>query len=145
MNDFDLDGELKRALRDTHEEASAGFTARVVRRLDDPPARARWNPRPALAAASLLAVGLLAGSMIDFGAAPTEAPVETVRADPREELRREYRALEEELAQIRELATEQTPVLYLGGDDSFDLVYDLAEYPGGTANGMRPASLPDRG
>ena len=152
MTDFDLDRELSRALREPTEEASPGFTARVVRDLEGRRAPAPWASggrllRPALAGAVLLAAGFVVGGLMqDRTATSSQADDRTARIEAREQLRREYRELQEELARIQSLASEQSPVLYLGGDESFDLVYDLAEYQTGrTHDGVRPASLPDRG
>lgn len=141
MTPVDLDDELRRALREWPEEASPGFNRRLLERLGERPRRGRLRLRPAVAAscgALLLALTLL-------GTLSPQRPFEADPAVPREELLSEYRALEMELEQLRRLASEP-PVLYLGGDETFDLVFDLADYRQvGREETARPAVLPDRG
>ena len=90
----------------------------------------------------LLVLGITLG--LNFGGAPTPAPDV---ADERDRLIHEYMELQRELDQIRQLADESRPVLYLGGDETFDVLYDLRAYDdSGATGGVRPASLPpDRG
>lgn len=148
MSDFDLDHELRRALRATSEPASPGFTRRVLARLEDEPTRRRRLPRPAFAAAAALlfiVVGVT-GLVVSLQSRPAAVATRRSESSQRQELLREYRALERELDQLRQLADEQDPVLYLGGDEDFDLMYDLAGYRADRPqDGPRPASLPDRG
>ena len=144
MNDLDFDRELSHALRDSTDAASPGFTGRVLTGLGRRPQRRDLIARQLLAAATLLLV-LTALPAVRRAIGPGGNRQEA-RIEQREELLREYRALQEELDQIRRIAREQQPGLYLGGDEDFDLIYDLATYPieggGGTT---RPAALPDRG
>lgn len=146
MSDLDLDRELRRALRDAPAEASEGFTRRVLTRLEErprPPVRlpaTAWLPRPAFAAIALVLflVGGAAGVLV------SRQNARVAQERQRAELLDEYRALELELDELRRLASEQTPVLYLGGDETFDLVYDLADYQAGrSGEAVRPASLKD--
>lgn len=151
MSDYDLDLELRRALRSSPEEASANFTQQVLAHREDRPRNRRWAPRPALATAAVLlfVIGGAAGLMVTrqtvtHPMGDLESDLE--QASQKEQLLDEYRALERELEQLRRLASEQTPVLYLGGDEDFDLMYDLADYQAGRSQeSIRPASLPDRG
>ena len=128
MSDFDLDRELRQALRDSSETASPGFARGVLARLEDGRRTTSWLPGPAFAAAAvlLLVVGAVAGLYFTLQDSPPELTTSVEQRPRREELLREYRALERELDQLRQLASEQTPVLYLGGDEGVDLMYDLA-------------------
>ena len=140
MNDNQFDHELSRALRTGPEEVSPEFNRRVLARLEEP-SRRRPLRRPAFAAAALLVLALGASIALRLERAP-----QIDQATQREELLEEYRALELELQQIRQLTSQRQPSLYLGGDESFDLMYDLAAYQNDRSNERaRPASLPDRG
>ena len=137
-----LDRELSQALRQQTDAASPGFTAAVLARIEHRPRRSLMFRYPALAAAAamiLVALGVTLG--LNLGERPSEI------ADERQQLLREYTELQRELDQIRQLADESGPVLYLGGDETFEVMYDLRGYedPRSTS-GVRPASLPpDRG
>ena len=145
MNRDPLDRELSEALQQQTDTASPGFTAGVLARIEQRPRRSIWLRHPALAAATamvLLALGVTLG--LNFGGRTTTTPEV---ADERERLLLEYSELQRELDLIRQLADESRPVLYLGGDETLDVMYDLRGYedlmPTG---GVRPASLPpDRG
>ena len=54
MSNFDLDRELRQALRDSSETASPGFARGVLARLEDGRRAASWVPGPAFAAAAVL-------------------------------------------------------------------------------------------
>lgn len=127
------DGRLDRLLKELPRiPASPGFTGRVLSRLDQPASerrRGRWGllwPRLALPAAALA---------VAFGAVAVTHQVraERVRSEAAEvrqlldEIRHEHGRLEDDLRELDHLAAE--PVLYLGGDDDFDLVVDLARVP----------------
>ncbi len=135
MDDRGLDRLLKELPR---VPASPGFTGRVLSRLDQPAGRSeradlrrpgRWGlpwPRLALPAAALA---------VAFGAVAVTHQVRTerVRSEAAEvrqlldEIRHEHGRLEDDLRELDHLAAE--PVLYLGGDDDFDLVVDLGRLP----------------
>jgi hypothetical protein len=126
--------ELRSRLREDPEKASPGFTRSVLARVDERPQSSWLTISPQLAAAAavvLLLVGGLIGAR--FGPQPEET------ASDREQLLREYIAMQSELQQIRRLADDTGPVLYLGGDESVEVLYDLRDYV--DSNNIRPASL----
>lgn len=132
---------LRAALRAEPARASDHFTASVLSRLDRP-RRLRF-PLPRLAALAAATLAVAAGLVVwrgDGSASRAEAD-----AAARRQLIEEYRQIETELHEIRRLADESDPVLYLGGDEKFDLVYDLESYESGSKGDVRAASLPDRG
>jgi hypothetical protein len=135
MNSFKH--ELRARLRQDPERASPDFTRTVLERIEQRPQRA-WillRPRLAMAAALvLLALGAILGARLG-----EQAP-EPV-AD-REQLVREFMEMQAELEQIRHMAEDSSPVLYLGGDESVDVLFDLRNYDTyvGSSN-IRPASL----
>ena len=140
MNDSQFDRELSRALQTGPEQVSSEFNRRVLARLEEPSQR-RPLLRPAFAAAALLLFVLGAAIALRLERAP-----QIDQATQREALLDEYRALELELREIRQLTSQRRPSLYLGGDESFDLMYDLATYQNDrSSDGAHPASLPDRG
>jgi len=144
VNRDPLERELSEALRQQTEGASPGFTAAVLARLERRPRRSLMLRHPALAAATamvLLALGITLG--LNYGPRTTSTP----DVAQRQRLRLEYSELQRELDQIRRLADESAPVLYLGGDETFEVMYDLRGYEDLMAtSGVRPASLPpDRG
>lgn len=143
MNRDEFERELRQALRSDPQAASRGFTDSVLERARNARRRRVALPaRPALAAAALalvLVAGLTVWRNVDTGAPrPTEERT-------RQELLEEYRQIEAELGEIRRLARETDPVLYLGGDERFDLIYDLEGHEPRTERKIRPASRPDRG
>lgn len=124
------DQRLGRLLRELPEErAGAGFTARVLERLDRPDMEryaVAWRPRlamPAIAMAALVALAISVGlSKVRHEPAPPD------RAEVRqilEELRTEQERLEQDFEAMRAAAPEG-PVLYLGGNEEIDLVVDLS-------------------
>lgn len=138
MDDSGLDRLLKELPR---VPASPGFTGRVLSRLDrrDHRERGGWAglwPRLALPAAALAAT-------LGAVAVTQQVRAERVRSEAAEarqlldEIRDEHGRLEEDLRELHQLAAE--PVLYLGGDDDFDLVVDLERLPEPAAT---PASNP---
>jgi hypothetical protein len=144
VTDFDFDRELARALRDSRDGASAGFTRRVLSDLERGSRRRGRAVAPLLAAAALLLV-LAALPSLRRASLPGPESVQP-QSERRAELLREYRALQRELEEIRSIVEQQQPVLYLGGDEDFDILYDLAAYPAdGPVGGAQPAALPDRG
>jgi hypothetical protein len=119
------DGKLQRALQDLHGvHASPGFTDRVLEGLARRKAKRRLRNQLTLSAATAAVLALMVGALFvnQSGGGLTS-----------EEIAREARLLQQEHAQIRSdlealsaSAREAAPVLYLGGDDDFDLVLDLA-------------------
>lgn len=164
------DDEIRRALADLPwQQAPAGFTAAVLRRLDEPPRRRsalgfdRWpfagGALAATAAALVLAIVSLprllgppapspqasggpsvgetpAAGTAAMGTAPIEtAAVQKVALEAAQEareartmlerLRREHRRLEQDLRTLGGFTGDGSEVIYLGGDESLDLVLDL--------------------
>ncbi len=118
MRDEDVGPLLKELPR---HQASSDFTERVMGRLDHEPSRSR-PPRRRLAwvAAAVLVVGTVA-----FTSHTLRQREERRLAETRlEEMRREYRALEAELEQLRSLTSDVEPVLELGGTDELDFIFD---------------------
>jgi hypothetical protein len=129
MEDHRL-GELLREL--PREHARPGFTARVLQRLEAPARTAPHGWRLALAAALTAAV-LSAGALIGRRPGPPDS-LETAQARQiLHDLRIEHERLEREW---REMA--QPPVVYIGGNESMDLVLDLGKV--GAAEGATPAA-----
>ncbi len=113
---------LERALRALPREgASTDFTDRVLRGLATRgPAR-----RPALRwslAAAATALVLLAG-LLGLSQRQREQGALATRA---QQLREEHRQLQDELTALRQVVDENPSVIYLGGNESVDLVFDLA-------------------
>ena len=135
-----LERELTRALRDSSETASPAFTASVLSRLEGRVRRAPFIRRPALAYAAALLLFVLGTTV---GLRVRDQRASHTAANERQELIREVLELQQELAEVRELANQATPVLYLGGNESLDLMYDLRDYENLIGAGdYRPASLP---
>lgn len=138
MNHDSFEEELRTRLRTSPEKASAGFTESVLDRLGETRERP-WALRPQWAAAAavvLFAIGAVIGSRIDDAV--------EVSAD-RHELMREYQEMQAELEQLRQMADDTSPVLYLGGDETFEVLYDLRDYDKQINSNIQPASLPTDG
>ena len=129
--------ELRARLRQDPESASPGFTRSVLERVAQRPRRAWFVLRPRLAmaaAVALLALGAILGARLGERAPRASAD--------REQLVREYMEMQSELEQIRRLADDSSPVLYLGGDETVDVLFDLRDYDTYIdSNNIRPASL----
>jgi hypothetical protein len=114
---------LNQLLRELpRHQASPRFTAAVLRRLADDAPRSRPLRRltPAAAAAALVAAGLV------FGVHEWTRGAERQRELARlEALESEKRALEAEILELRRLARDARPVVYLGSTATVDLVVDL--------------------
>jgi hypothetical protein len=109
------------------EAAGEGFTARVFERLDRAPVAARPDPQwlPAWRLAAAAALGALALGALVWSLAPAPPPAADRAPAQLGALEAEHASLAAELAEIRRLAEEPVPLLYLGGDDEVDLVLDL--------------------
>lgn len=97
--------------------ASEGFTERVERELKRRarrPETVRWR-------AAALAVALAAAA----GAFVWHQGQRSQTAERARQIRQQHLELQRELADLRALASESDPLLYLGGDESFDLVLDM--------------------
>lgn len=115
--------------------AGEGFTRSVMARLERPARRRRAALGWAVAAA---AVAVLAALVLPLRPRPVP-PAEL--AERAEALRREHDALLRELENLRELADETAPVLYLDSDERYDYVVDLRPVLIGSA-GALPGTLP---
>jgi len=122
------------------ERARAGFTARVMARIDEPraasiPARPAW----AWAAAAVLI------AVVAFGGLRWQAERRaTLRAEAARvelaEMQLEHARLAAELRALRREPGPRPPVVLVGGDDRAELVIDFDRLAGGT----RPASSVQR-
>lgn len=118
------DDQLRRALQDLPEvNASPGFTRRVMEGLTRRQARRRRRNQLTLSAATAIVLALIVGILVvDRSAGPSPAQL----ADEARLLRQEHARLRSELEALSASERDAAPVLYLGGDDTFDLVLDLA-------------------
>ncbi len=148
------DDQLKTALKSLpREQAGIGFTAGVLRRIDQPSPRflsARWTliisrafsalitPRAFSATIAATAVLILA-----LGLGWREWR-ERQSAEQLQVLLAEKLEIEAEIESLRRLTAEARPVVYLGGDDEVDLVLDLARFQrqGGFGSKLPAATLP---
>lgn len=137
MSTDSFDRELRRELRETTETASPGFTTSVLDRVAQRRQRSFITSKPVLAAAAamtLFALGTTLGLRL-HNDPPEVSP-------DRQRLVREYMELQQELQRIQQLANDASPVLYLGGDDTLDVLFDLRNYDAFIdSDNMRPASL----
>jgi hypothetical protein len=135
---------LSTSLRSLDEpRASDGFTERVLEGLDQ-----RLRRRARLRATALAAASVALVTLVALGAVlrPRSADLARARAD---EIRREHTLLLEELEELKRSRDLTPAVLYLGGEDDYDLVLDLnplleemtrpTAAPAALAPGARPA------
>ena len=119
------DNQLTELLRELpREQARAGFTARVLERLDaDPRSTPLWSFRLALATAAggRGGGGRGGGGGGAWGTRGREARKAQAQ-QALQEIRAEHGRLEQELREMTE-----SPVVYLGGDENVDLVLDLGK------------------
>ncbi|HVR95896.1 MAG TPA: hypothetical protein VMW27_04730 [Thermoanaerobaculia bacterium] len=127
MEDQHLDQLLRELPR---ERASEGFTARALRRLDEParraPARVRWAI--ATAAAALLISLLSVGAWLEWREQRQTAELLQDAMEARQlldELRAEHGRLSRDLRRLDNSGAPE--VLYLGGDETMDVVVDLGQ------------------
>jgi hypothetical protein len=116
------------------ETARLGFTARVLRRIEEP--GRRFSPRLALAGALALTVMVAAGVRVET----RRDAIETARAQQAlqvlQDIRAEHGRLEREVQEL-----SQPSVVYLGGNENVDLVLDLGKVRG--TEGAKPAAYHD--
>lgn len=137
------DQELRDALRSLPRHgASPGFTRRVLSRCE----RSRLplsllrslRPAPVVAVVLALALAIAVPFVLPVADGPESAPaaagsrfaearpVGARAAEPRrEQLRAERARLAAELEELKRLAASPDPVLYVGGDDRYELVLDV--------------------
>lgn len=102
--------------------ASEGFTTRVLQGLDRR-LRRRARVRAAGFGAASVALVMLAAAALNRSR--PEAPAHDQAQTKADEIRREHRLLLAELEELRRSRDLAPTVLYLGGDDDYDLVLDL--------------------
>jgi hypothetical protein len=103
------------------EEASEGFTERVMSRLDEAKRPAYQQPRFALSASLALIVAAW------FGFSQWQSSIEEEQTNTRiRTIKNEVQQLQNDIRLLRNLA----PVLYLGGDENVDFVLDLRQLAG---------------
>lgn len=122
------DQHVGRLLRELpRERASNGFTARVLDHLDRPAAPARQAPaRLRWAVVTAAALLLSTGSFLEWRDQRQTAALLEDATEARqllEELRVEHDRLSRDLRSLNDPSAPE--VLYLGGDETMDLVVDL--------------------
>jgi len=127
-------GDLLREL--PRERARPGFTPRVLARLETPePAVFPAVRRRLLAAAVAAALAVSAGGLAVRERMEARRAARLARAEQvLRELRAEHGQIQRELAAL----PDEPPVVYLGGDESMDLVGNLGGMDG--SRGSRPAA-----
>lgn len=117
--------------------ASAGFTERLLRRLDTPASNPGASP-------TRLAWGALGASLamiVILAVLPDRSPSDDPNlSNEAREIRRQHALLTQELNQLRSRTQEVAPVLYLGSDDEVDYVLDLSPFLLPQTAGALPAS-----
>ena len=108
------------------ESPGDDFTKRVLAAYDRREDRSwalNWTPRWSwsMVAILLLVIGFLVGS--NFRSTRSGNAIQITQSD---QLKARHRALEDELARIRYLSAQTAPVLYLGGEENYDVVFDLS-------------------
>jgi hypothetical protein len=126
------------------EAASAGFTARVMRRIEESAAETpetgsiahRW----AFAAAALAAVAVVFLLIRDDPAGRQGSESRSIQLA---EMRKEHALLKQELGKLQSTALDTAPVIYLGTIDEVDYVWDLSPLLDQQADRAVPASARD--
>lgn len=115
--------DLKRLPR---VEASAGFTAEVLRRVrtTDDVQRAAPRLRLALAAAAVVVVSAAAGAWWARQSAPEPAPI---TAESIEQLKFEHQELIQELEALSRLAEDTQPFVPVSIDPQTEVLFDLRD------------------
>ncbi|MDH3283207.1 MAG: hypothetical protein OEQ13_00560 [Acidobacteriota bacterium] len=145
---------LDRAVRELpREKASPDFTRKVMERVRHEDARRPVvTRRVLLAAAAAIVIALTVPTALKLfagrgGAVASGDPGAERRASI-EELLREQQRLASDLASVRDSMEKDSSTIYLGGDDSVDLVLDLGQVArrryGDTLSGSRgtPGVMP---
>jgi hypothetical protein len=133
------DDPIRDALRATTEQPSPYFNQKVLSRLESAKGHRTAVLRPALAAAALAVLVLVAVGGLQT--LTSREPTVDKEAQ-RQLLLDEYQALRLELEELRSMASDAGPSLYLGGDEAFDVMYDLSAYAAADVHdNIQPASL----
>ena len=121
MSDERIDRELRALPR---EKASADFTRRVLDNLPRTEKRRvpAWGYR--LAAAATVIILLVIPMSLKRWSLSVDTGNEAVLAEI-EAVRSEKARIEQELRELREQAAEESPVVYLGGNEDVNLVLDV--------------------
>ena len=134
-------GDLSRLPR---IRASEGFTDRVLTALESRGRENSWShTRLAWVGAAVLALAVLIGSGFIY---QRQRAADLAYQHQLEELRSRYEQLLDEVVAIRQEAATPNTRLYLGGDESLDLMLDLIQLSSYSQNGrqergeVRPAS-----
>lgn len=126
------------------ETASAGFTTRVMRRIEESaaesPATGPIPHRWAFAAATLAAIAV---AFLFIRDDPAERQGSDSRSVRLAEMRKEYSLLKQEFGKLQSTALDTAPVIYLGTIDDVDYVWDLSPLLDRQAQGAMPASARD--
>jgi hypothetical protein len=122
-------GNLLRSL--PREEASEGFTDRVMSRLEEG-RRPFLQPRFALAASVILIAAVWIGTDRWMAMQREEQTNQRIRT-----LKTEIQKIQSDIRLLRDLA----PVLYLGGNEEVDFVLDLGKAAREKGDGLKPISF----
>lgn len=117
---------------------SEAFTDEVLTRSRRrSPHRYRAYRRVRWLAAAVLVIAI--GSTLALGIhRQVRTPPPVMTSASVDELARQQKEIEADLAQLRRLAAETAPVAYVAGDEHVDIVLDL-RHVSGTRNGTQPA------
>lgn len=122
----DSDDRLEEALASLpRARASEQFTAEVLSTIEDRPTGHR-RPSTTFGRTVLATCAALIAGIIGMAYQRQQAAEDRYREQVLE-LRHEYRRLLEEVAAVRNEATEPPTRLYLGGDERLDLILDLSQ------------------
>lgn len=141
--------ELRHALRELPvPRAGDAFTRDVLRRLDEADGTSVDHPSGVGPLTSRLLALAATLALVLGGAAAWRADARADRDREVRSLRSESHRLHEEIRALEDRLQDPTPVLYVGGTETVDLVVDLSrvsEVTGGPAAESRTASAPASG
>ncbi len=128
--------ELGDALRELpRAEASIGFRRRVLNRLEEERLRrVVWRP-------VYVAVIALIVTLIPVGVLVKESRDQARSRQRVEQLREEYRSLEQEMLDLQSLAMRSTPLVGVQGAGDYDFVLDLRNLYADPETGPRSSPL----
>lgn len=137
INDDQISAELGRIPR---VEARQGFTREVLSRTQTAVSVFRWPMRRVLPAAVTAALVLLLGLWTQRSGLFRDG-ADDLKAHSDAGLRKELSEVQAELERLRRQAptTEPDPVIYLGGTNDLDIVFDMRNYLAAQPLGARPA------
>ena len=132
-----MNEQLKTALESLpRERAGIGFTAGVLRRIEQPSRRLFPMQWTALTAAAVIVLALGFGWR-EWRHRQAEEHLQVLLAEKQD--------LEVEMQVLRRLSQKARPVVYLGGNEKVDLVLDLARFQrqGGFGSNQAVSIQPD--